>query len=232
MDKVLSMHQPNFIPWLGYFHKIAASDVFIVMDNVQYPRGKSVANRNKLKVKDGLLELVVPVSKSQGKDGKVNYLDAKLGNPGWYVKVLKTVKHSYSKAKYFDFAFPELERIFKNPSFIDMNLEFIEWACQILEIPTKRVQMSSLIESYEAPNELIVKLCRSQEANVYLSGSGAKAYNDEDFLNSKGIELRYQQFEHPEYPQIHGDFVPNLSIVDLFFNCGVEESHKVFWSSV
>jgi hypothetical protein len=227
-NRILSIHQPNFIPWLGYFDKMAKSDIFVILDNVQYPRSKSVANRNKIKSPTEVLELVVPVSKPSGYEGKVSYQMVNFAEKFWYEKILKTIKHNYSKAEYFERYFPTLEKFFSMDSFCNMNIEFINFVRKEFELDTELILQSSVNEDLGNNNQMIVNLCKLFDANVYLSGIGAREYNDEGFMNQNGITLEYQNFIHPTYPQLWGDFVPYLSTIDLLFNCGPEGKRALF----
>jgi len=180
------------LPWLGYFDKIANSDIFIILDNVQYPRAKSVANRNKIKSPNGPVELVVPVSKPHGYEGKANYRMVKFVEKLWYKKILKTIKYNYSKAKYFEDYFPRLEQFFTMNSFVEMNITFINFVTKELEINTELILQSSISEDLGSSNQMIVNLCKLFDASIYLSGTGATKYNNEEFMNLNGIKLEYQ----------------------------------------
>ena len=216
---VLSIHQPNFLPWLGYFDKINNSDVFIILDSVQIPRGKSIANRNKIKTAQGELELVVPLSRPKGNDGKVTYREVQIADPKWAKKALKALELNYGKAPYFERYFSELKDLFYLNDFCQMNVQFIRKVTNELDIDTPMYLLSELQEDMGNKNELIASLCRHFHANVYLSGKGARKYNDPDYLSQFDIELEYQEFEHPVYEQLHGDFIP-----DLLFNYGPEST--------
>lgn len=225
---ILSMHQPNFIPWLGYFEKIRQSDIFVILDNVQFPRGKSVANRNKIKSAQGELEVVVPISKPKGYEGKVTYREIKLGDNKWYKKALHAIQINYAKAPYFNWYYPHLEYFFKMKDFCEMNIAFINFVIKELKINTPVYLLSESGNAEYSKNDLIVHLCEQFGAEVYLSGKGAKKYNDEKMLNSNGIQLEYFSFEHPVYPQLYGNFISHLSVVDLLFNCGPESYKYLF----
>jgi hypothetical protein len=95
---IVSVHQPNFIPWLGFFDKIAASDIFVILDEVQFPRGKSVANRNKIKTSDGIFELVIPITHPHGNNRISNYTEVSFSNKDWMRKILKTIHQNYQKS--------------------------------------------------------------------------------------------------------------------------------------
>jgi len=221
------MHQPNFIPWIGYFHKIRKSDVFVLLDEVQIPRGKSVANRNKIKSAQGELELVVPLAKEKGYEGKITYTMARIADQKWQKKALKAVELNYSKAPYFDRYFPIIKELFNYNDFCSMNVGFIRFVVKELDIDTPLNLLSEIDGKLGNKNELIVNLCRRFDANVYLSGKGASKYNDPDYLNDNGVKLEYQEFEHPVYRQLHGDFIPYLSVLDLLMNHGPEGKNYV-----
>jgi hypothetical protein len=218
---ILSMHQPNFIPWIGFFDKIAQSDVFVILDAVQYPRGKSVANRNKILGKNGIIELVVPISVPKGNEGIALYTEVNFADPKWAKKLLTSIEHAYKKSPYFDKYFNYLTNLWNNsPGVCAMNIEFIQFVCNELQIETKLLLQSQIDLQDDRKNDLIVALCKSQHCDTYLSGKGASVYNDEAFLNQNGISLIYQNFKGVNYPQTGAEYVPNLSVLDLLFNWG------------
>lgn len=225
--RVLSIHQPNFLPWIGYFNKIKKSDVFILLDDVQIPRGRSIANRNKIKTAQGEMELVVPLSRPKGSEGKVTYKMATIADNKWAKKALKAIELNYSKAQYFDRYFPLISQLFSRYNFCQMNVEFIDLVIRELEIDTEVHMLSGLDGPMGQKNELIVNLCKKYSANVYLSGKGASKYNEPEYLNKYGIELEYQEFVHPVYEQMHGEFIPYLSVLDLLMNKGPESKNYV-----
>jgi WbqC-like protein family len=218
----VAIHQPNYIPWPGYFHKLAACDVFVYLDAVQYPRGQSFAPRNRIKTPNGVTFLTIPVSVPKGTEGKASYLEVEFADEKWRKKHLATVQQSYSRAPHFDEVYPLYERgVEDGESFVDLNIGLIEALASYLGIETRRVRLSELLPSFGRKTELIVDVCRALEADAYLSGSGGgRDYNDEALLQEHGIDLRYDEFEQPEYPQLWGDFEPNLSVLDLLLNCG------------
>ncbi len=220
--RTLAIHQPNYVPWPGYFHKIARSDLFVYLDAVQYPRGQSFAPRNRIKTPNGVVFLTIPVSVPKGRKGKASYLEVEFADDRWREKHLKTVEQSYRRASYFDqvFALYRSEREARE-RFVELNIGLIEAFCSYLGIETPRVRLSETVPSFGERTQLIVDVCRALDATAYLSGTGGgRDYNDEALLNAHGIDLRYDDFAYPEYRQLWGDFEPNLSVVDLLFNCG------------
>jgi hypothetical protein len=218
---VAAVHQPNYLPWLGYFHKIAQSDVFVLLDCVQYPRGQSVANRNKIKAAQGVQYLTVPVSIPKGRKGKVCYMEVETADMQWKARHLKSLQLNYGRAPYFKQYFDDLASLLaEDRSFVERNVALIRYFAQQLSIATPMIRLSEMALEPDRKSELIVNICCHLGANVYLSGQGARKYNDDGLFAAHGVELVYQQFACPTYPQLHGSFVPNLSIVDLLFNCG------------
>lgn len=220
--KTLSIHQPNFIPWTGFFNKLILSDVFIILDSVQYPRGKSVANRNLIKIGKDPIQLVVPITIPKGNNGMVAYNEVKFGDEKWVGKILKSLEMGYAKSPFYDTYMPNFENIFSNKNFSQMNIEFINFVTNHLNIKTELFLLSSIESDLGSKNDLIINLCKKFSANQYLSGKGAAKYNDESYLNSSNIKLIYQNYTAKVYPQLKGEFIPNLSIIDLLFNCGKE----------
>ena len=218
----VAIHQPNYIPWPGYFHKLAACDAFVYLDAVQYPRGRSFAARNRIKTPNGVTYLTIPVSVPKGHEGKASYLEVELADEKWRRKHLATVEQSYGRAPHFEEVFPLYERgLEAGETLVDINLGLIDAFAEYLGIGTKRVRLSELLPSFGQKTELIVDVCRALDADAYLSGSGGgREYTDEAVLADHGIELQFDEYEYPRYEQLWGDFEPNLSVLDVLFNCG------------
>lgn len=223
-SNILSIHQPNYIPWLGYFYKIAKSDVFVYLDSVQYPRGQSFSARNQVKTLNGPTWLTIPISIPNGQKGKASFQEVNFSTDKWRKKHLRTLQMSYAKAPFFDEIFELLETpVLSEESFVELNITLIERICGYLDIDTNRVRLSELLNEYGEKTQLIIDVCKAAHANTYLSGTGGgKEYNDEKLLNEQGIDLIYSDFEHPEYQQLWGEFESHLSIVDLLMNHGKE----------
>jgi len=218
----VAIHQPNFIPWIGYFHKMANCDIFVLLDDVQLPRGKSIANRNLIKTSQGPKWLTIPVVKRSQlillKDAEI-MVDNK-----WQKKHLKTIKFSYQKALFFNDYIKEIESVYsKNwTNLCNLNKALIKLIKELLGINTELVLSSEITPSDLKGKEKIFAILEKLKADIYLSGLGAgsKRYILPDEFKAKKINLVFQDFTHPIYPQLWGEFIPNLSIVDLLFNCG------------
>jgi len=220
----VAIHQPNYLPWAGYFHKLAACDVFVYLDAVQYPRGRSFAARNRIKTANGVAYLTVPVSLPRGREGRVSYLEAAFADSGWRDKHRRTLEQSYARAAYFDEVFALYnEALDAGDSLVAVNIALIEAFTGYLGIHTRCVRLSDLLSEFGSKSQLIVDVCRALDASVYLSGrGGGTEYNDESMLAANGIELRYDTFQERQYPQLWGAFEPRLSVLDLLFNCGAD----------
>jgi len=209
------MHQPNFLPWVGFFHKMMMADVFVVLDKVQVPQGRSWASRTKVKSSKGWEWMTIPLAR----DGKQSYRDQVL-RPAeeWADKIWRTIRWNYGAAPYWNYL--EFDKWFEDAahwsSLADFNSCLIIWAMHALRIRT-RLHFQGMEQPKE---ENPLYLCELYNCPTYLSGQGAKKYNQPDRFKERGIKLAYQEFECPEYPQLWGEFIPNLSILDLIFNCG------------
>jgi WbqC-like protein family len=218
---VLAIHQPNYLPWVGFFDKLRRSDVFVLLDEVQYPRGRSVANRNRIRTANGALMLTVPVSTPQGSQGKALYREIRFADLAWRRKHLRTIDQAYSRARHFDRLYPELRALIERiDSFCDLNVALIRWMADSLGIATRIALMSELGSDFGSQNQLIIKLATATGCTEYLSGAGGAAYNDAALLAEAGVTLRYQDFQAPRYPQLGEGFLPDLSALDMLLNCG------------
>ncbi|KAA3602784.1 MAG: hypothetical protein DWQ06_06320 [Calditrichaeota bacterium] len=221
---LVSVHQPQFFPWLGYFDKINKADIFVILDNVQYKKNEW-QNRNKIKTQNGSQWLTVPVNyKFPQKMNEVT-LDKK---SKWQNKHLNGIKTNYSKTPYFADYFEVVEKIYSESSnsIAEFNTFLVKEICGILGIQTPIHIASELGEFTESPDERLIEICQHFGSKKYLAGSGGKGYmNLEKFSNSE-IEVIFQSYTHPTYPQLFGDFLNGVCILDLIFNCG-KESLKI-----
>jgi WbqC-like protein family len=224
MAGTMAMHQPNYVPWLGYFHKLASCDWFVHLDAVQFPRGQSFAARNRIKTPSGVAWLTVPVSRPHGRDGRVAYSEVGFADTGWRDKHLKTVEMSYRRAPFFDEVFALYEAGLRvGDSLVEVNLALIGAFADHIGITSKQERLSALLPEFGQKNALIAEISASVGATAYLSGTGGgREYADPELLAASGVELRFDEFEPAEYPQLWGAFEPRLSILDALFNCGAE----------
>jgi hypothetical protein len=219
---IVAIHQPNFLPWLGYFYKIAKCDVFVLLDNVQYVKN-SFINRNKIKTPQGAQWLTVPV-KIKGRFGQL-IKDVEINNTmDWRKKHLRTLEMNYKRAKYFEPVFRGVEAIYFArdwQNLCELNIEILKWVVSLLGIEKRLMRASELNVKGEG-TQLLINIVKEVGGNTYLSGFGGAKYQEEELFKEVGIKLQYYDFTHPVYPQLWSGFVPNLSIIDLLFNCGPE----------
>ncbi len=221
----IGIHQPNYIPWIGYFYKIYKSDIFIFLDDVQYEKN-GYSDRNCIKTPQGMCYLKIPV---ELQSSKTNYNKVRIKNElGWKEKHLKTISMNYKKSKYYDVVYSDLVNIYYN-SFEDLssfNIELIKCICTKLNINTKFL-ISSELDITGMSTERLINIINKCNGNYYLSGLGGKNYQDELLYKENNIELEYLNIKLPSYNQLWGDFIPNLSILDLLFNCGYEKAADI-----
>lgn len=229
-----AIHQPNFLPWLGYFHKISMVDKFVFFNDVQFPRGKTYGNRVKIKTNNGEAWITVPVL---SKGDMQNFNEILINNTfPWQRKILKTIELSYKKAGSFEKYYDGFSVVFLNEyeKLTDLNIALIRYFSDALGLKVS-FHLSSEIESKpgEDAEDKILGILKHIGAERYVSGSGAgsRRYIDEERFHSEKIDIDWQKFSSPVYTQLWGgDFLPDLSIIDLLFNCG-EESLSVLKKS-
>ena len=211
--------QPSYFPWLGFFEQMHRSDQFIIYDDVQFTR-RDWRNRNRIRVLGGSVWLTVPVIQKNKYDQSL--LETKIDNStSWKRKHLETIRCHYSKTPFFDKHFPWCEKVFNTDwnFLLDLSLETIQYLKKELKINTPLLRSSELGESGNK-TERLISICKQLGATQYLSGDSARNYISEKDFSDQGIELEYQKYQHPEYPQRYEGFVPFLSTIDLLFNCG------------
>jgi hypothetical protein len=230
-DRVVACHQPNFLPWLGFFAKIARSDVFFLLDDVQFTQGANRHNwtsRVRIGAANGPMWLSLPVRRTG--EGRQLILDLKTDDQSrWLPKMLKTLDESYRRAPHSAECLPPIVEILMRHqgSVCDTNIVLIRAICQMLGLGTTVVRSSQQPVAGTA-TERLVNLTLSAGGTVYLSGDGADDYQLVDEFNSAGIQLRKLGFLAQPYPQRRGaDFVPGLSIVDALCNVGTERTKEM-----
>ncbi len=216
----IAIVQSNYIPWKGYFDMIAAVDEFILYDDMQYTR-RDWRNRNQIKTPKGQQWLTVPV-KVKGKYYQT-IRETEIDCTNWAQKHWATLALNYRRAPHFK----EISSIFE-PLYLDcphiylseLNRSFIETVCACLGITTK-ISNSWDYDLVEGKTERLVDLCTKAGGTEYISGPAAKDYIEEKCFEEKGIKLTWFEYDgYPEYPQLWGDFIHGVTILDLLFNCG------------
>jgi hypothetical protein len=218
--RTLAVLQPGYLPWLGFFDQMQRADVFVYYDDVQFDKN-GWRNRNRIKsAKSEPHWLTVPVrveSLSQ------RIMETEIDNrQPWARKHAGTIRQFYAKAPYLKRYLPELEELLAGRRWdllIDLDLAVVELFRGWLGIECPTFRASQLGINGER-SERLLNLCRHFDANCYLSGNAAQSYLDVDLFARHGVQVEWQNYEHPTYPQQHGPFVPSLSALDLLLNCG------------
>jgi WbqC-like protein family len=231
MSKLAVIHQPDFLPWTGFFHRLLRADLYIALDHAQFVTGtsRSWTHRDQIKTPSGPRWLSLSVQKAP-LGTPINEIRLS-PDPAWRAANLNLVRENYRHTPHFAEIFPRLEALYarSDERLVDMNLASIDLLQDLLGLQVPRI-LSSALSPAGSSNGMLAGLLRQAGAVRYLSGIGARAYFDPAPFAAAGIEVLWQQFEHPEYPQPFGAFVPYLSAIDMLFNCGAAESARLLRS--
>ncbi len=217
---VCLISQPRLFPGLHYLHRLLVSDVFVVLDTVQFtPRHEE--NRTRLKAPDGARWLTIPMLK-QSREQLIS--DTRIDQTQhWRRKAVNTLESLYGAAPRYDEYVEEVRAILERPheSLLDVTVASWEPALRLLA-PRCEIVLASDLEATGSGQDQLLGICREVGADTYLSGAFGKEYLDESRFRAEGIRVRYHEYDCPEYPQRFGDFVPYLSYIDLLFNAGLD----------
>jgi len=219
MGQVVAIHQPNFLPWIGYFQKLMNSDIFIFLDNVQFSKG-SYTNRVQININGEPKWLTVPVSTTLG--AAINLIEINQNEHG-IKKQLKTIQTHYAKAPFFNKLYGMIECILLGQygKLSEYNIQSIHSILNILEIEKKIILASKLNINENDPTQRLIKLVKSVGGTSYLHGKGGVNYQDSKAFDNAGIELKENKVKLDSYQQLSsGTFIPGLSIIDTLFNLG------------
>lgn len=218
-------HQPNFLPYPGFFHKMMNCDHFVFVDNVEFvgrgPFGWIHRNKIKLTNKDEHW-LTVPVYQKGRYHQNINEVEIDNDKP-WRKKHWKSIYYNYKDAPHWDEYGDEIKEIYDREweKLVDLNLRFFDFFTDALDITVPTSKSSEEGITGES-TRLVINLCNAFDGDWYLSGEHGRDYLDRNLVEESGIEVLFQDFEPPTYPQLKGEFVPNLSTLDLLLNCGPE----------
>jgi hypothetical protein len=219
--------QPGYLPWLGFFDQLRRADIFVYYDDVQYDK-HGWRNRNRIKTQHGPQWLTVPVR--HGGLGPVRILDVELdGRIAWARKHVATLGQAYARAPFGHRYLPEVGELLhrKWDRLVDLDIACAALIAEWLGL-RRRIERSSALGIGGDRSERLINICRHFGATTYVSGDAARSYLDVPLFERTGIRVEWQQYEHPTYPQLHGDFVPFLSALDLLLNCGDEAASIAF----
>ena len=220
--KKIAIIQSSYIPWKGYFDIISAVDEFVFFDSAQYTR-RDWRNRNKIKTRQGLQWLTIPVLVKGKYSQPINQTMVMDGQ--WATKHWHAIHHAYARATFFR----EYEDFFKDlylgkaaslKRLSEVNFLFISSICRLLGFSTL-FRFCGEFQIRDGRNERLIDICKQSDAELYLSGPSARAYLDHELFRREGIELTFADYEdYPQYEQLHGPFEHHVSILDLIFNAG------------
>jgi hypothetical protein len=213
----VTIHQPQFLPWLGYLDKIDQTDRFIVLDNVQFKKNEW-QNRNRIRTAQGWQWLTVPVLHDFGqllRDVRIN------PTAHWKDQHLRALEMHYAKAPFRDRYLGDLTMLYREPweRLSDLNVAVVRWLLGAFGIQTP-ISLASEYASREDATERLIDLCRAVGATRYLAGAGAEDYMNKQQFEASGLILEVQAFRHPVYRQCYEPFTPGMAAVDLLFTCG------------
>lgn len=214
----ICIHQPDFAPYLGFFQRLLMSQHFIILDDVKFIRD-GWQHRDRIKGKYGSTWLTLSVRKGSHQQliNKVELSDA----PKWVEDNLNLLRECYGKARCFAEIFPQVEAIYgaDHRFMIDFNCAFLNLALEYFDITTP-ISRASEYGINSTSSARVLALVQAKQGDIYLTGMGSRDYLDEEMFRSAGVRVMWQDFRHPVYPQLHGDFEPMLSCLDILFNCG------------
>ena len=220
---IVAIHQPNYLPWLGFFYKIARCDQFVLLDHVPFSKN-SIQNRNRIKTPSGEHWITVPVLTKGRLNQPTNAVEIN-NNTKWNTSNWNSIRQNYRKAPEFSRYARYFEDLYNHKwkKLVDLSETIIRFVIRELKIETE-ITKSSDLNPEGTSTDMLIDICKKLNAKAYLSGKGGLKYQSEEKFQEAGIMLSYHDFQHPVYPQLYGEFVSHLSIIDLLFNCGVSSS--------
>ena len=222
---IVAVHQPQYLPWLGYFDKIRCADAFCVLDNVQYKKN-DWQNRNRIKTAGGRQWLTVPVHYRFGQVISSVRINSSVN---WRHKHLQALVSNYSRAPFFKDYIEIFEQAYTRDWDLlsELNIFFIEKLRAALALPPIPIVRASQLALSDDPTDRLIDICRALNADTYLSGQDGIKYMDLERFRQNDVQVIIQDFNHPVYPQLFGSFQSHLSVVDLLFNCGVDSLRRI-----
>lgn len=223
----IAIHQPNYVPWSGYFYKIAQCDQFVFLDDAQYTKN-SFINRNRIKTPQGEHWLTIPVSVSLGQEVR-----EVVPKSDWVERHLKTLQQSYAKTRGYKMYAEGIAQVLRteHANLAELNIVMIKHICELLSITTPVLCASELgVEG--SSDERLAAITQVLNGNIYLSGFGGANYQLEQTFANRNITLETYKFRPPFYKQQWGEFIPGLSILDVLFNCADEAMSVITEASV
>ena len=225
-SKTIVIHQPDFVPYLGFFHRLLHADAFIILDHVRMSK-RGWVHRDKIKTPGGEQWVSVPV---RGLADSPVINEAEIDRNALYEKLPRMIEASYRKTAYFNDIFPHLLAPFEaHTKLIDLNMDLIKKLMEWLDIQIP-LTYSSTLGVHSTKSAMNAELVHTLGGTHYLSGVGARDYHEQEPFEKLGIQVVWQDFTHPVYPQAFGEFIPFLSTLDALFNVGIEGTRTLLRS--
>ena len=216
----ISIMQPGYLPWLGFFELLARCELFVILDDVRFTK-RDWRSRNRIRTKQGWIWLTVPVLSKKRTDQLI--LEAEINNEErWRQAHHKCLMIHYARAPYFKNYIDFFKELYARPwdRLIDLDMAVLSFLAQAMNIATPVIRSSQLEIRQVSGNDRILAICKKLGASTVYDSQGAKAFIDMPVFNQSGIKVEFQEFRHPVYRQIYYPFLPYMSAVDLLFNEG------------
>jgi WbqC-like protein len=228
-EVVVAVHQPNFLPWLGYFDKLARCDVFVLLDNVQFPKKSGTwMNRVRLLVGGEPAWVTIPVVRAYHGLRRIDEMAIDESRP-WRRKLLATIEQSYRRAPHFEETMPFVTEIVmhEGPLLADYNEAGVRRLASIVGLDERKFVRASSLGVTGAATDLLIGLTQRLGGGSYLAGGGAGGYQEDEKFAAAGVRLEYQAFAEPTYPQLSADTHHGLSIIDALMHCGADGTARL-----
>lgn len=226
-EPLIVIHQPDFLPYLGFFHRLLKADIYVVLEHVQFVRGSNAwTSRDKIKTPQGARWVSLPVEKAP-QNTPISEIRLKR-DADWVSQHMALYRENYRNAPFYEEIMPHLEALYQNqPELLwEFTLRSIEMLAALLDVE-RPMLFSGEMQPEGKSNHLMCDLVKKAGSHRYLSGVGARDYYDPAVFLEAGVTVTWQQFSHPTYPQQFGEFVPYLSSIDALFNCGIAGTRRL-----
>lgn len=225
---IVAIHQPNYLPWLGYFRKIAAVETFVFFDNVQMPIGKSFVSRNRIKTPQGAHWLTVPTHRDS--DGRP-IAETQIQPGNWPRKQLMTIRTAYAGSPWLEPVLALLQQAYGTGTgtIAELNIRLIEALSAFLGLHAVKFLRASEMALAREGADSVYEILERVGAKIYVTGRGAGTQRtiDEEILAGQGIAVSYLSGSYPEYLQRHGAFIESLSMIDALLSVGPEATRAL-----
>lgn len=227
---LVAIHQPNFLPWLGYFDKLARADIFVLLDNVPLQRtGGAYTNRVEIAPQGRRQWLTVPLARDTELRQSIDAARIVEGQP-WRRKLCATIEQGYARAAAFEEIMPLVRQIldYREDRLAAFNIHGLQLIAQLLGLDIAKLRRASELRTVGTGTDRLISIVHAVGGTAYLSGGGSGGYQEDEKFAAAGVALRYQGFEHPTYPQRGApQFVAGLSVIDALMNCGADATARL-----